>query len=78
VGYNAVIVLGCDAAVEAARDCIKSNDCRVIPGMEVEVIMNIIPSLRFPFNIWLEMSNVTRVLQHHAVGSQSSSQNEII
>ncbi len=78
VGYNALIVLGCDAAVETARYCIKSNDCRVIPGMEVEGIMNVIPMLQFPFNIWLEVSSVTRVLQHHAGASPSPSQNEII
>ncbi len=61
VGYNALIVLGCDAAVETARSCIKSNDCRVIPGMEAEGIMNVIPILQFPLNIWLEVSNVTKV-----------------
>jgi len=66
VGYNAVIVLGCDAAVETARYCIKSNECLVIPGMEVEGIMNVIPILQFPFNIRLEVKSVTQVLQHHA------------
>ena len=60
-GYDALIVLGCDAAVETVRSCIKSNDCRVIPGMEAEGIMNVIPILQFPFNIRLEVSNVTKV-----------------
>jgi len=60
-GYDALIVLGCDAAVETVRSCIKSNDCRVIPGMEAEGIMNVIPILQFPLNIWLEVSNVTKV-----------------
>jgi hypothetical protein len=77
-GYDALIVLGCDAAVETTRSCIKSNGCRIIPGMEVEGIMNVIPSLHFPFNIRLEVSSVTRVLQHHAGASPSRSQNEII
>ncbi len=62
VGYDALIVLGCDAAVETARSCIKPNDCRVIPGMEAEGIMNVIPIVRFPFNIWLEVISVSRVL----------------
>ncbi len=62
-GYNALIVLGCDAAVETARSCLNSLDCEVIPGMEVEGIMNVLPSLRFPFNIWLEVTSVTRVFQ---------------
>jgi len=62
-GYHALIVLGCDAAVETARHCIKSGDCRVIQGMEVEGIMNVIPTLHFPFNIRLEVTSVTRVLK---------------
>lgn len=78
VGYDALLVLGCDAAVETARYCLKSNDCRVIPGMEVEGIMNVVPSLQFPFKIWLEVSSVTRVLQQNAEASPSRSQKEII
>jgi hypothetical protein len=31
--------------------------------MEVEGIMNVMPTLRFPFDIWLELGTVTRVLQ---------------
>ncbi len=62
-GYDALIVLGCDAAVETARQSLKSTSCQVIPGMEAEGIMNVIPSLHFPFNIWLEVNSVVRVLQ---------------
>ncbi len=62
--YDAVMVLGCDAAVETARQALKSSNCRVIPGMDVEGIMNVIPRLHFPFEIRLEMTSVTRVLQH--------------
>ncbi len=60
VGYDALIVLGCDAAVETARSC-KKSDCRVIPGMEAEGIMNVIPNFQFPFNIRLQVSNLTKV-----------------
>jgi hypothetical protein len=56
--YDAVIVLGCDAAVETARYALKSDNCRVIPGMEVEGIMNVIPTLNFPFNINLKVRSV--------------------
>jgi hypothetical protein len=66
VGYDAVIVLGCDAAVATIRSCLQSSNCRVIPGMEAEGIMSVIPTLQFPFNISLEVSSVTRVLQPHA------------
>lgn len=65
-GYDAVVVLGCDAAVEVTRSSIQSVGCRVIPGMEVDGIMNVIPTVRFPLNIWLQVSSVTRVLQHQA------------
>ncbi len=66
VGYNALVVLGCDAAVDTVRHCVESGSSRVIPGMEVEGIMNVVPFLQFPFDIHLEVSSVTRVLQHNA------------
>jgi hypothetical protein len=68
--YDAVIVLGCDAAVETARHSTRSENGRVIPGMHVEGIMNVKPSIQFPFKVWLEVSSVTRVLQQDA-GSPS-------
>jgi hypothetical protein len=73
-GYDAVIVLGCDAAVETVRSCLQSSSCRVIPGMEVEGIVSVIPTLQFPFDISLEVSTVTRVLQPHVAAFPSSSQ----
>ncbi len=64
-GYDALLVLGCDAAVETTRQALGSSGCPVIPGMEAEGIMNVIPTLRFPFNIRLELSGVTRVLERN-------------
>jgi hypothetical protein len=61
--YDAVIVLGCDAAVEVVRSSLESTHCRIIQAMEVEGVMNVIPSLHFPFKISLEVSGVSRVLQ---------------
>lgn len=75
-GYDAVVVLGCDAAVETARSSIERTGCRVIPGMEVEGLMNVMPILRSPLSIWLELSSVTRVLQNQAGGSSSPRQNQ--
>ena len=77
-GFDAVIVLGCDAAVETIRASLQSTACRVIPAMEVEGIMNVMPTLRFPFNIWLELGSVTQVLQPQrgARAFPSSSQKE--
>ncbi len=73
VGYDGVIVLGCDAAVETVRSCLQLTNCRVIQGMEVEGIMNVIPSLHFPFNVSLEVNSVTRVLQPPAASFPSGS-----
>ena len=67
-GYDAVMVLGCDAAVETVRSCV-SSDCRVLPAMEVDGIMSVIPSFRLPFNISLEVSGVTRVMVPRARGA---------
>jgi hypothetical protein len=61
-GYDAAIVLGCDAAVDTVRYALESTDCRVISGMEVDGIMNVKPSVRFPLTITLEVNSVTHVL----------------
>lgn len=73
-GYDALVVLGCDAAVETARASIKPNGCRVIPGMEVDGVMNVMPTLHAPLSVWLELSCVTRVLQNQAGASPSPDQ----
>lgn len=66
--HDAMIVLGCDAAAGTARSC--ANGCRVIPGMAVEGIMNVVPRVRFPFELYLEVQSVTRVLQPAAGDKQ--------
>ena len=73
-GYDALIVIGCDAAVETVRSSMKkANGCQAIPGMEIEGVMNVIPSLRFPLQIRLQLSGVTPVAHHQAEGSPSPS-----
>jgi hypothetical protein len=59
-GYDAVIVLGCDAAVETVRSYLPP-DRRVIRGMEVEGIMTVAPKVRFPLTVSLEVSKLTRI-----------------
>jgi hypothetical protein len=63
---DAMVVLGCDAAVETARSC--SDGCRVVPGMAVEGVMNVVPRVRFPADVYLEVQSVTQVLQPERVG----------
>ncbi len=74
--HEAMVVLGCDAALETARSCAGASGCRVVPGMEVEGIMNVVPSLRFPLDVWLDMRSLTRVLQPPAGALRPSSPNE--
>lgn len=59
--FEGVVVLGCEATVEIVRDAIRSNDCRVIEGMENEGIMNVVPTISFPFNISLVVEGITSV-----------------
>jgi hypothetical protein len=57
--YDAVIVMGCEAAVQTVRNALASTTCHVIPGMKSEGIMSIQPRFSFPCNISLELEGVT-------------------
>ncbi len=72
-GYDALIVLGCDAALDTMRRCTATSGCHVIPAMEVEGIMNVTPVLRRPFDLWLEVNSVTRVVPGSAGAAGAAS-----
>jgi len=57
--YDALVVLGCEAAVETVRHSIKSTDCQVIQGMESKGIMNVKPKFHLPCNVSLELESLT-------------------
>jgi len=57
--YDAVVVMGCEAAVQTVRNALESTTCHVIPGMRAEGIMSIQPRLSLPCNISLELEGVT-------------------
>ena len=57
--YGAVVVLGCEAAVQTVYDSIDSNVNKVFQGMRTEGIMSIKPLFHFPFNISLELNRVS-------------------
>lgn len=59
--FQGVVVLGCDAMVDSVSDSLRSTDCRVIQGMEIEGLMNVIPTVSFPFNISLALQGITSV-----------------
>ena len=59
--YEAIVVMGCEAAYQSVCKILKSTDCQIFPGMESEGIFEAIPKFRLPFNISLELSNVIPV-----------------
>ena len=61
-GFEGVVVLGCEATVDTVRDSLGSTEHRVIQGMEIEGIMNVIPAVSFPCNISLDMQDVIPVI----------------
>jgi hypothetical protein len=61
--HEAVIVLGCDSATETVRDSVKSNNCKVIEGMEVVGIMNAKLRFHLPCNVSFEDCKITPISQ---------------
>ncbi len=57
--YDALVVLGCEAAVDTIQDAVKQTSCKVFQGMRSEGIMSIQPQFHLPCNISLELNNVT-------------------
>ena len=61
--YDAMIVLGCESAVQTVRDSVQAAGCRVIQGMKSEGVMSLKPSFQLPCNIWLELESITEMSQ---------------
>jgi hypothetical protein len=61
--YDAVIVLGCESATETVREVVKSNQCKVIEGMEVAGIMNAQLRFHLPGNISFENCKIVPISQ---------------
>jgi hypothetical protein len=61
--FEGAVVLGCEATVEIVSNAIRSDDCRVIQGMENEGIMSVLPTVSFPFKLSLEVQGITSVLR---------------
>ena len=60
--YDAVVVMGCEAAVQTVYDAVESNACKVFQGMRAEGIMSIKPLFHFPCSISLELNRVTPLI----------------
>ncbi len=60
--FEAVVVMGCEGAYESVQDILKSTNCQIFHGMESEGVLNAIPKFHLPFNISLEIFNVTPMI----------------
>lgn len=58
--YDALIVLGCEAAVQTVRDSMKPNACEVLQGVKTEGIMSVKPRLNLPCNLSLAPQSISR------------------
>ena len=57
--HEALVVMGCEAAVQTVRNSVESTTCQVIPGMKSKGIMSIQPRFSLPGSIRLELESVT-------------------
>ena len=60
--YEALIVLGCEAAVQTIRDSVNSSSCKIFQGLETEGVMSIQPRFHLPGNISLELQSLTPLI----------------
>lgn len=67
--YDALVVLGCEAAVQTIVDSVDAASLQVVQGMRTEGIMSILPRFQWPGNITLQLNSVTPLL-HQKQGSE--------
>ena len=67
--YDALVVLGCEAAVQTILDSVDTASFKVVQGMRTEGIMSILPQFKWPDNITLQLNSVNPVL-HQQQGSE--------
>lgn len=60
--HDAVLVFGCEAAVQTVEEAVDCMDCRVIQCMKTEGIMNVVPNFKLPGTLWIECTGISRVL----------------
>jgi hypothetical protein len=65
--YEAVVVLGCEAAVQTICDSLETTSCKVYQGMRPEGIMTIKPSFNMPFNISLELDKIIPLIHQNKI-----------
>lgn len=54
--YEAVLVMGCDSAMQTAEDTLADTDCQVVQAMKVNGVTNATLKFRFPMTLELQRS----------------------
>ena len=67
--YDALLVLGCEAAVQTILDSVDTASFKVVQGMRTEGIMSILPRFKWPDSITLQLNSITPLL-HQKQGSE--------
>ena len=67
--YDALVVLGCEAAVQTILDSVDNASFQVVQGMRTEGIMSILPRFKWPDSITLQLNSITPLL-HQKQGSE--------
>jgi len=67
--YDALVVLGCEAAVQTILDSVDDASFQVVQGMRTEGIMSILPRFKWPDKITLQLNSITPLL-HQKQGSE--------
>ena len=55
--YEALVVLGCEAAVDTVYDSVNTETSKVYMGMRSEGIMSVVPRVSLPADLSLELKN---------------------
>lgn len=64
--HDALVVMGCEGAVQTVRDSVSGTSCQVIQGLKTEGLMTVRPHLRLPCNLFLELDKVNPLLRLEA------------
>jgi hypothetical protein len=60
--YEALVVLGCEAAVDTVHGSVNTDVSKVYMGMRSEGIMSVVPRVNLPANLSLELKRITPLI----------------
>ena len=57
--YDALVVIGCEAAVDTVRDAVDSSGCQMIQGVKTKGLMSVQPRISFSGTVRLELQGIS-------------------